>query len=287
MNIGKNIVMNSDYSSSIVIGTGYSTSIISRKENKKLLEESCKIAFQAAFPHVYELYGIMPDAWTWSDPHAALSGLAFIDKLPDNHDFGGKKLEIFIPKFLGIEYANMCEYRNYVGSSPVWRNYAQSEAYYGILDKIHKKRFISFREIDCYTTKQMVLQPEKTKDCKNIFNNPVERFLISKPVLGSFEYKTDNSLEGIWGRENKLTSFVFPILSHLGCKNLGVVGFDFGGGRFYDMKNTTHAFDIKDKLQDPTCKIVKTWTKEWYKYHNMKVYSLAKQGESGLVDILH
>jgi len=54
--------MNNKYEQSFVIGTRYSTSIISRKENKKLLEESCKIAFQAAFPHVYELYGIMPDA---------------------------------------------------------------------------------------------------------------------------------------------------------------------------------------------------------------------------------
>ena len=278
--------MNNDYSSSIIIGTGYSTSIISRKENKKLLEENTKIAFQAAFPYVYELYGIMPDAWTWSDPHAALSGLKFIDMLSDESIFADKKLEILIPRHLGQDLRNMCEYRNYVGTSAVWRVEKLSRTYYGLLEKIQKKSFISFKEIDCYTTKQMVLQPEKTKDCKNIFHNPVERFILPKPVLGSFQYGTDNSYEDIWGRENKLTSFVFPIMSFLRCKNLGVTGFDFGGGRFYDLQNTRHPYNIKNKLQDPVCKIVKTWTKEWYKYHNMNVYSLAKKGESGLIELL-
>lgn len=278
--------MSNKYEKSVVIGTGYSTSIVSREENKETLEENTKIAFQAAFPAIYELYKIMPDVWTWSDPHSALAGLRFLLDQKNKDLLGDKNIEIFIPKYLGTSFSTAQQYRKYTGTSPVWRNQNMFDEYYSSLVELQKREYITLSEIDCYTTKQIKTMPEKTKDCINIFQNPVERFILSKPVLGSFEYKTDNSFQDVWGRENKLTSFVFPMMSYLQCRNLGIIGFDFGGGRFYDSGNVAHAFDIKNKLQDPVCKIVKTWTKEWYKYHNMNVYSLAKKGESGLVELL-
>lgn len=279
--------MNSKFEHSVVIGTGYSTSLLDLEKHKAALVGKKVIAFQASFPLAYEMYDIFPDAWIWSDPHSALRGLEFLIE-PDNKDLlVGKDLHIYIPKHLGTSMGLTHEYKKYTGTSPVWRDQKMFKQYYSLLEEVKKNKYITFVEVDCYTTKQMKTSPDKTKDCKNIFNNPVERFILSKPVLGSFEYKTDNSFQDVWGRENKLTSFVFPMMSYLRCKELGVIGFDFGGSRFYDTNSKTHAFDnTSNKLEDPVFKIVKTWTKEWYKYHNMKVYSIAKKGESGLVEIL-
>lgn len=278
--------MISKFEHSVVIGTGYSTFLLDSEKHKAVLEGKKLIAFQASFPKIYEMYGILPDVWMWSDPHSALQGLRFLLN-PINKDLlVGKSFHIYIPSYLGVSAGLSHQYRKYTGTSPVWRDQEMFKEYYSSLEKVEKSENITFVEIDCYTTKQMKTMQDKTRDCKNVFNNPVERFILSKPILGSFEYKTDNSFEDIWGRENKLTSFVFPMMSHLRCKELGVIGFDFGGSRFYDTKSSTHAFDTSKKLDDPVFKIVKTWTKEWYKYHNMKVYSLAKEGESGLVELL-
>ena len=113
----------------------------------------------------------------------------------------------------------------------------------------------------------MVTSPRKTKDCKNIFKNPVERFILDRPIIGSFEYKSDNSYIDVWGRENKLSFFVFPMMAYLGCRQLNIAGFDFGGPRFFN-NNTQHAFSIdQSSLDDPVYKIVNIWAKEWYDYH--------------------
>jgi len=79
-------------------------------------------------------------------------------------------------------------------------------------------------------------------------------------------------------------------MAFLGCKKLGVVGFDFGGSRFYN-DNDRHAFGwttdsrIAD-LDDPVYEVVNTWVSEWRAFHGMDIRSLVPPGESGLADIL-
>ena len=76
------------------------------------------------------------------------------------------------------------------------------------------------------------------------------------------------------------------MMAYLGCRQLNIAGFDFGGPRFFN-NNTQHAFSIdQSSLDDPVYKIVNIWAKEWYDYHTMKINSIVHQGESGLMDIL-
>ena len=68
------------------------------------------------------------------------------------------------------------------------------------------------------------------------------RFQMPFVLMGTFPYESDNSLRHIGSRENKLTYCIFPLLEKLGCKKLGVLGFDFGGGRCFDDTEITHPF---------------------------------------------
>jgi len=274
------------FNKSIVIGTGYSVdTFFKNPEKEKIIKSNTTISFQASFYYGYEKYGFIPDVWTWSDPHAALEGLSFI--LDNKALFCERGLKIIIPNFVDTHFRSEQKYKDYSGTSPVWRNIDMERYYYSSLEKIKEVKGVNVEVIDVYTSKLITKQPLLTKDCQNIFNNPVERFILDKPVIGSFKYTTDNSYVDVWGRENKVSFFVFPMMTYLGCKSLGVVGFDFGGPRFYS-ENSLHAFDVKkqDFFSNPVCKIVNTWAKEWYKYHNMKIYSLVGPGESGINDIL-
>ena len=278
--------MKIDYKNSVVIGTGYSVDTFMNSKNcQEILNSNTVVSFQAAFHYAKQKYDIFPDVWMWSDPHASLEGLDFILNNKNIFQSGLKSLQIVIPNFVDTSFRHI--HKDYAGTSPAWRDAKMGNYYYDSLEKIKKIKNIQVRILDVYTTKLITRQQELTRDCKNIFKNPVERFLIDRPIIGSFKYETDNSYINPWGRENKLSFFVFPVLQYLGCKSLGSVGFDFGGTRFYS-DNDMHAFNfLKDELsKDPTYKIVNTWAKEWYKYHNMKIYSLVGPGESGLNDIL-
>lgn len=114
---------------------------------------------------------------------------------------------------------------------------------------------------------------------------PEVRFNFPQAILGTFPFRGNNSFVNKEITENKLTSFVIPILQKLGCKNLGVLGFDYGGGRFYDVKGlTTHGFDDKkiDMENNSTYKALNLWNKVWYPHHKMKLYSMVKREESRL-----
>ena len=275
-----------NFSNTIVLGTGYSVdTFFKNPEKEKIIQSNTTISFQSSFFHGYEKYGLIPDVWTWSDPHASLEGLIFI--LDNESLFSESNLKILIPNFVDTSYREGSKYKEYSGTSAVWRYPEMERFYYNSLEKIKEIRGIDVEVLETYTSKLITKQPLLTKDCQNIFNNPVERFIIDRPIIGSFKYTTDNSHVDVWGRENKVSFFVFPIMAHLGCKSLGVAGFDFGGSRFFN-DNTMHAFSINKKeiSSNPVCNIVNTWAKEWYKYHNMKIYSLVGPGESGLNDIL-
>lgn len=266
-----------------VFGTGYSTGTVFKSlQYSESFQDSTTIAFQAAFRNLYDMYGFLPDIWMWSDPHSSLEGLDLI--LSNKEMFKEKPLQIILPKYSDTSCRH--SHRLYAGTSPVWRNVYMEEEYYSKLEEIKNVPGVIVTVQRVYTTKYMAMAPHKTKDCDNIFRNPVERFVLDRPIIGSFRYKTDNSHQDVWGRENKLSFFVFPMMVHLGCRDLEVAGFDFGGSRFFN-ENTQHAFSInQENLTDPVYKIVNIWTKEWYNYHGMKVNSLVGPGESGLVDIL-
>jgi len=114
--------------------------------------------------------------------------------------------------------------------------------------------------------------------------SPKVRFSFPQAVLGTFPFRGNNSLVNKEMSENKLTSFIFPILQKLGCTNLGVLGFDYGGGRFYAKEGVKHAFDNTriDMENNSTYKALNLWNKVWYPHHKMKIYSMAKREESRL-----
>lgn len=274
-----------DFTNSVVFGTGYSVRNFFDSE-KKIKKGTTSVCFQASFPNIIKEFSFFPDVWMWSDPHGALDGLRYIfesEKIKKNYN-EKNKLTILIPEPLDSTYKQNREYSNYFGSSPVWRNMNLFYEYYGLLDLLKNQKNLNFKTFPTYTQKQMITKPEETKECTMANEEPEKRFSLSKPILGSFEYESDNSYLHIWGRENKVTSFVFPVMHYLGCKKLGVAGFDFGGSRFFN-QNVMHPFQTGN-FNDPIYKIVNIWVKKWQKYHKMDIYSLVEKGESGLNDIL-
>jgi len=274
----------SNFSNCVVIGTGYSVKSFFKNDN---LNELAKVVcFQASFPNVIKEYNFYPDVWTWSDPHSALDGLNMIasGEVDENYN-ESNKLTILMPAPLGVSFLKDEKFRNYFGSSPVWRDKRLFYEYYGLLNLVKEKSNIDFISFPIYSQKQIVVSPSETVECNSIKNKPESRFDLSRPLIGSFEYEGNNTHYNNWGRENKLTSYVFPIMAHFGCRKLGVVGFDYGGSRFYDESKNVHAFQTGN-FNDPIYKIVNIWVKKWQKYHKMDIYSLVEKGESGLNDIL-
>lgn len=113
------------------------------------------------------------------------------------------------------------------------------------------------------------------------------RFKMPFVLMGTFPYESDNSYRSESVRENKLTYSIFPLLEKLGCQKLGILGFDFGGGRCFDETETTHPFDTDDSAP-PTLihEVVGVWSKEWRPHHGMDIYSLVEPGESKLNRLL-
>jgi hypothetical protein len=276
-----------DFSKAIVLGTGYSVDTFFNKlKHPEIIKSNTTIAFQAAFYFAYEKYNFIPDVWSWSDPHSALEGLKFLLEKKQLFTSREKELRIIIPNFVDTSCRD--RHTDFCGTSPVWRDPELEKFYYDSLEEVKKIKNVSVQVLNVYTTKLIAKKPLETRDCQNIFTNPVERFVIDRPIIGSFRYSTDNSYVDVWGRENKISFFIFPVLVYLGCKSLGVAGFDFGGNRFFNnnSKHPYYSIDKEEVKRSPEHQIVKIWSKEWYKYHNMKIYSLVDSGESGLNDIL-
>ena len=234
------------------------------------------------------MFDIIPDVWTWSDPHSALEGL---DLILNDFEFlkrEEKELKILLPDYLDVSKKE--EVRNYCGSSPVWRVPQLRDYYYSSIEKVKELPGIQVETVPSYTTKLMHTQPNLTRDCANLWKNPVERFVVSLPIFGTFPYKSDNASMGPWGQENKLTSFIFPLMIYKGCRKLGISGFDYAGPRFYDKSLTRHAFTIPDidfpDFADPIVDAARLWAQDWKIYHQMEIESLVDSEFSALQSIL-
>ena len=163
-----------------MLGTGYSTGTVFKSEQYlRSLKGKTIIAFQAAFRNLYDLYMFLPDVWMWSDPHSSLEGLEMI--LANKEIFREKPLQIVIPNYCDSSFRN--EHQLFAGSSPVWRDATMYDLYYSMLEKVKDVEGVKVLSIQVYTTKYMVTSPRKTKDCKNIFKNPVERFILDRPII--------------------------------------------------------------------------------------------------------
>ena len=105
----------------LVIGTGYSTNhLFEDVRYQDKMKGKTTIAFQAAFHYAYEKWGYIPDAWTWSDPHAALEGMRFILENPKLFKERKKQLDVLVPNFADTKHRK--EFKDYAGSSPIHRN---------------------------------------------------------------------------------------------------------------------------------------------------------------------
>ncbi len=266
------------YKHTLVCGSGYSVAEL-QNLNNDYLDNHTIIAFQQCFPHIITMYGIMPHTWTWYDPDSAMKGLRFLLDVKNKKLFDNRKLNIIIPKFATLTYKNG-GYRNCVGTSPVWRNKSLYQEYYSSIELLSNKHFVNIFEMDCYTSKELALHKEVQDICGNLLDNPEKRFSLDKPFFGSFPYSSDNHLDGYWGQENKLTCYVLPFCYHIKCNTVDLLGFDYGGNRFYDL-NTRHPFPkFTEGTEHPIYRITYTWIKEWYKYHKIKINSLATKNNT-------
>jgi hypothetical protein len=273
----------------LVFGTGYSTETFLNKTEIDNLENKITIAFQASYHNIIKKWNFIPDIFLFSDPHSSLDVFEYILNNKEKFEKLEKEIHIIFPHFLGKDSVLGSDYRFYSGTSPVWRDSGMKEKYLGYLDQVPKIKNINFLELPVYTTKQMQTKPLESRECNGVFIDPLQRFIMKKPLLGSFAYHYSDNHYTFWGQENKLTSTLFPILTFLSCKKVGVSGFDFGGPRFFSRESNRHSYDhvdLKTNRDYPVFKVVKTWTKEWYKYHNVEFYSLLEKGESGLVELL-
>ena len=259
----------------IALGPGHS--VRAKAESIKNNNEYEVLAFQRTFPHCLTVLGIEPDYWTATDPFAFLEGLEYITN--KKHPI---KTQILIPDVFTTNTAN---YRLHFGTTPLLRQRNGWETLQGLLELA--KQYCKVETIPVTTTKYLSRQGELPGP---IFGqDPFFRFMSDKIIIGSVPFDSESVIgtKFIWGLENKLSSSVFPICSHIRAEEVCVIGFDLYGPRFYssDSRHPWNDETQKDDAISIPLGIIKKWT-EWTNLHNMKIYSASDPNETLLSKVL-
>ena len=259
----------------IALGPGHS--VRAKAQNIKNNKEYEILAFQRTFPHCVKVFGIEPDYWTATDPFAFLEGLQHIVERSENI-----KTQILVPDVFTTNTAN---YRLHFGTSPLLRQKDGWETLQRLLSSA--KKYCKIQMLPVTTTKYLSTQKELPGP---IFGaEPYFRFMSEKIIIGSVPFDSESVIgtKFTWGLENKLSSSVFPICSHIRASEVCVVGFDLYGPRFYssDSRHPWNDETQKDDVIKIPLSIIKKWT-EWSSLHNMKIYNASNPDETLLSKVL-
>ena len=259
----------------IVLGPGHS--VRAKAERIKTNKEYEILAFQRTFPHCLIKLGIEPDYWTATDPYGFLEGLEYI--VSSKRDI---KTKILVPDVFTTNTAN---YRLHFGTTPLLRQQNGWETLQHLLELA--KKYCKVELIPVTTTKHLSKQGEPPGP---IFGeDPYYRFMSDKVIIGSVPFDSESVIgtRFIWGLENKLSSSVFPICSHIRAEEVCVIGFDLYGPRFYS-SDSRHPWSDETQKNDAIkipLGIIKKWT-EWSHLHNMRIYSASNPDETLLSKVL-
>lgn len=259
---------------------GPGESVFDIAEDLKDLKDTKVLGLQWVFPHTHKLFGFVPHFWTWGDPHGAMAGLQYI--LENYIQYPEiRSMKIVLPHFVCSTYQ---EFRNYFGTTPLGRSPELWEEYLDLLSKVSE--ILQVEKVISTTTKNIFLHPQRNRDLLGDIHGEESyiRFMQT-PVFGTVKYDSDRIIGSInkWGLENKISSVMLPLAYYLGAENVYSIGFDFIGARFYDKSKSRHAWgnDITNLNENIkfSLSLVKKWL-EWRDYHNMSIYSIAKESAS-------
>lgn len=216
---------------------------------------------------------------TWRSNEKITLYYSLLEEVKERNDVKFLPVPIWTTKYLSHLDAYR-ENQGYLGHLWAWR---YSEAYHR---KMRNDLDYYVREISRVAPPSQARGPYGDYYLYSLPSIPL-RFQMPFVLMGTFPYESDNSFRHVGSRENKLTYCIFPLLEKLGCKKLGVLGFDFGGGRCFDDTEITHPFDTAGvDMENPIHGVVRLWNNEWSAHHGMEIHSLVDPGESKLNTLL-
>lgn len=271
-----------------VLGPGESINLYPEKIKK--LQDKTTLVFQNVFPNCFSMFSLVPDYWTCFDPNSLLGGLEFLDSLEESESQKFKKMNIIIPHFISGTYN---KFRRYCGTTPLGRKPGEWEKYIFLLEKIKEKGY-NVDVINGTTTKHIKKFEETSNNTfkqHDIYDKDAYlRFMYHEPIFGTVEYDHEgvHGSKFKWGLENKLSSAVLPICFYLKAKNVFIAGFDFKGGRFYDISKNRHPWNDetqKQEIQEYPLSLIQKWS-EWEQFHDMNLVSVIDEDSSLLSKVL-
>ena len=266
-----------------VLGPG--TSLNHHESQIKRLSGRNTLAFQGVFPHCYKYFGLIPSYWFSADPNAWMEGFEFLCSLSAEEQKPFKNMIMILPHYVTASYSY---YRQFGGTTPLGRISGGWDNFLTLLKQIKNNDF-KIKIIECLTTKYIHLYSLFSD--VNIFNDEAYvRFMHEKPIFGTVPFDSESVVgtQFKWGLENKLTTSVFPISYFLGAKDVYIAGFDFKGGRFYDIDRDRHPWNDESQArnaQEIPLALIKKWA-DWHPLHGMRLYNVVDEEYTLLSSVL-
>ena len=239
-----------------IIGTGESCSRYTK--DMKELASRTTLTLHDAFPNCLYQYGWTPTYWTWYDPSASLEGLEFLIKFSPR-----VKPRILLVKPY-LEYKNRLKYIKNVGSSAAAKSNERWMNYLGLVREVESRGTPITRVPAAHPVHILRNPGNNIKVIHDLMHhNGTEilnkaRIIMGTSLVGRRQYVL----------ENKLTSLMLPLAVHMGFKKIFVVGFDYKGGRFFDVEKK---ISLSQHLRPGVLAI---WNR-WGEIFGFNIYSVA------------